>query len=85
MISPADLKSLEALRDCDKGPAAIIFVGDWRWRKGPRLNAILAFLFGPRQVFVHLGMRATVAWYREQPYLVGFHPVEAGPHTEVVQ
>mgnify|MGYP003722444637 CR=1 FL=1 len=35
---------------------AILLVGDWRWRKGPRWKAALAWLFGRREVLVtHLG------------------------------
>lgn len=45
-------------------------VGDHNWRKGPRLPALLAFLFGRRERFVHLGVRCTIAWWRGAPYLI---------------
>ncbi len=50
---------------------AVLLVGDYRWRKGPRLNALCAWLFGRREVFrTHLGDVAEIAWWRGEPYLV---------------
>lgn len=50
---------------------AILLVGDWRWRKGPRIPAFLAWAFGQREVFrTHLGDVAEVAWWRGEPYLI---------------
>ncbi|MEQ5870233.1 hypothetical protein J4E08_10015 [Sagittula sp. NFXS13] len=59
---------------CLKDPSvqdAILLVGDWHWRKGPRLSAWLAWAFGRREVFVtHLDDVACVAWWRGNPYLI---------------
>ena len=50
---------------------AILLVGDWRWRKGPRWKAALAWLFGRREVLVtHLGDVAHLSWWRGEPYLI---------------
>lgn len=50
---------------------ALLLVADWRWRKGPRWKAVLAWLFGEREVFVtHLGHVACLAWWRGEPYLL---------------
>lgn len=50
---------------------AILLVGDYRWRKGPRLAATLAWLFGSREVFrTHLGDVAVISWWRGHPYLI---------------
>lgn len=49
---------------------AIVLVGDHLWRKGPRLKAALAFVFGRRQRFEHLGKHCTVAWFCGNPYLI---------------
>lgn len=56
----------------DLAIGTIVMVGDHLWRKGSRKNAVLAFLFGKRQRFVHLKMRCTVSWWRGHPYLIGF-------------
>ncbi|MCZ4259029.1 hypothetical protein O4H53_26105 [Sulfitobacter sp. G21635-S1] len=82
MIERTDHQSLAQMRECDFDLATVVFVGDWHWRKGPRLMAILAFVFGRRRRFVHLGMAATVAWYRGQPYLIRFNP--ANPASGVL-
>lgn len=50
---------------------AVLLVGDWRWRKGPRWKAAMAWAFGKREVFVtHLGDVACLAWWRGDPYLI---------------
>lgn len=54
---------------------SVVLIGDLNWRKGPVRHAIAAFLFGRRDRFDHLGMRCTVAWWRNQPYLVRFREV----------
>lgn len=54
----------------DMAIGAIVLVGDYNWRDGPWLPATMAFLFGQRQRFEHLGMRCTVAWWRGDPYLI---------------
>lgn len=52
---------------------AILLVGDWRWRKGPRLPALAAFLLGKRQtVRTHLGDVVRLAWWRGEPYLISY-------------
>lgn len=55
----------------DIATGTVVLVGDFNWRKGPMRRALVALLFGRRERFVHLGMRCTVAWWRDQPYLVG--------------
>ena len=54
----------------DLACGAVVLVGDHNWRRGPRLPAALAFLFGKRQRFEHLGMRCLVAWRGGKPYLI---------------
>ena len=50
---------------------AVLLVGDWRWRKGPRWKAFLAWLLGTREVFVtHKGHIAELSWWRGHPYLI---------------
>ncbi|WP_299370450.1 hypothetical protein [uncultured Tateyamaria sp.] len=50
---------------------AILLAGDYRWRRGPRWKAALAWLFGTREVFrTHLGHVAELAWFRGEPYLI---------------
>ncbi len=50
---------------------AVLLVGDYRLRKGPRVKALLAWMFGRREVFrTHLGDVAEIAWWRGEPYLV---------------
>lgn len=49
---------------------AVVLVGDHNWRKGPRLKAALAFVFGHRQRFEHLDKHCTVAWFCGTPYLI---------------
>ena len=55
----------------DAAIGSIVLVGDYNWRRGPTRAAMAAWLFGRRDRFVHLGMRCTVAWWRDQPYLIG--------------
>lgn len=54
----------------DLALGTVVLVGDDNWRRGPVWRAALAFLFGRRQRFTHLGMRCTVAWLNDRPYLV---------------
>ena len=55
----------------DMACAAMVLVGDDNWRKTGRWrDCLMAVLFGRRTRFVHLGMRCTVAWWRDQPYLI---------------
>jgi len=54
----------------DMAIGTIILVGDYRWRKGPRLMAALAFVLGRRQRIEHLGMHCTLAWFCGHPYLI---------------
>ena len=54
----------------DMALGAVVLVGDHNWRKGPKWSALAAFLLGRRQRFTHLGMKCTVAWYEDQPYLI---------------
>lgn len=50
---------------------AILLVGDHNWRQGPLWPALCAFFLGRREVMnTYLGDRATVAWWREQPFLI---------------
>lgn len=60
---------------CDLSVGTVVLVGDYNWRKGPRLTAMCAFLLGSRQRFEHLDMVCTVAWYREKPYLIRMREV----------
>lgn len=59
------------ISDHDMIQSRKVLLGDDNWRCGPMLPALAALLFGRRERFVHLGMRCTVAWWRDQPYLVG--------------
>lgn len=52
-----------------------VLVGDHNWRKGPFWPAMLAYLFGKRERFTHLGMRCTVAWHNGKPYLIDLREV----------
>ncbi len=54
----------------DMAIGTVVLVGDYNWRKGPMWPSIVAMCIGRRQRFVHLGMRCTIAWYKEQPYLI---------------
>ncbi len=54
----------------DQALGMVALVGDYNWRKGPFWPSVCAFLFGRRQRYVHLNMRCTVAWWRDQPYLI---------------
>ena len=54
----------------DAATGSVVLVGDYNWRRGPFRRALGAYLFGRRERFVHLGMRCTVAWWRDQPYLI---------------
>jgi len=56
--------------EADLAYGAVVLVGDHNWRRGPKLAAALAFLFGQRQRFEHLGMRCLVAWRKGEPYLI---------------
>lgn len=60
---------------------AILLVGDWRWRKGPRWKAALAWLLGRREVLrTHLGDVACIAWWRGEPYLIDLEETaDVGP------
>jgi hypothetical protein len=50
---------------------AILLVGDYRWREGPRWKAALAWAFGIREVLrTHKGDIAEIAWWRGEPYLI---------------
>ena len=53
----------------------VVLVGDYNWRKGPFWPAVCATLFGKRQRFEHLGNRCTVAWWKDQPYLIGLREI----------
>ncbi len=54
----------------DAAIGSIVLVGDYNWRKGPVWPSLCALLLGRRQRFDHLGLRCTVAWWREQPFLI---------------
>jgi hypothetical protein len=43
-------------------------------------RALAAFLLGRRQRFVHLGMKCTVAWYKDQPFLINLRETRESPH-----
>jgi hypothetical protein len=50
---------------------AILLVGDWRWRQGPRWKAALAWALGQREVLLtHKGDVAHLSWWRGHPYLI---------------
>lgn len=72
-MSAAVKKVSDAQFDWSVG--TLVLVGDHNWRKGPRLAAMCAFLFGSRQRFEHLDMVCTVAWYRGKPYLIRMREV----------
>lgn len=59
----------------DMAQGAKVLVGDYNWRKGPFWPSVAAFLFGRRERFVHLGMKCTIAWHKEQPYLTSIREV----------
>lgn len=71
------IRGLSAMPMSDASTGAVVLVGDYNWRKGPLWPSLCALVMGRRQRFTHLGKRCTVAWWREQPYLVGFR--EARP------
>jgi hypothetical protein len=54
----------------DMAIGTVVLVGDLNWRKGPLWPSLCALVAGRRQRFEHPGMRCTVAWWREQPYLI---------------
>lgn len=62
----------------DMAIGTITLVGDYNWRKGPMWPSICAFLFGRRQRYVHLDMRCTVAWWKDQPYLISLREIKNG-------
>ncbi len=55
----------------DAAIGSLVLVGDFNWRKGPFWPAMLALAFGRRRRFVHLGMHCTIAFWKDQPYLIG--------------
>jgi len=64
----------------DMALGSVVLVGDHNWRKGPMWRALAAFLLGRRQRFVHLNMRCTVAWYKDQPYLINIRENRVQDH-----
>jgi hypothetical protein len=60
----------------------VIFAGDYNWRKGPKIMALRALLFGRTERFESLGMRATVKWFKGQPYLIRFRPLKSSASAE---
>ncbi len=66
----------------DMALGAVVLVGDHNWRKGPMWRALAAFLLGRRQRFVHLGMKCTVAWYKDQPFLINLRETREPPHGD---
>jgi hypothetical protein len=65
----AAIRELATAEDLSIG--AVVLVGVYNWRKGPLWPSICALFAGKRQRFEHLGMRCTVAWWRDKPYLIG--------------
>lgn len=59
----------------DAAIGSVVLVGDFNWRKGSIWASAMAFMFGRRQRFEHLGMHCTVAWWKDQPYLIGLREV----------
>jgi len=57
---------------------ALVLCGDDNWRKGPFWPAAMAFLFGRRDCFEHLGLRCTIAWYKDRPYLIRIREARHG-------
>lgn len=49
---------------------AVVMVGSQNWSRASWRRKLAVFLFCKRQRFVHLGMRLTVAWRDEKPYLL---------------
>ncbi|WP_282094327.1 hypothetical protein [Epibacterium ulvae] len=56
----------------------VVLIGDHNWRKGSIFKACMAYVFGRRDRFEHLGMRCTVAWYKGKPYLIGLTEARHG-------
>ena len=56
----------------DMNFGAVVLVGDFNWRKRSMRKSVAAWLFGRRDRFTHLGKACTVAWWRDEPYLIGF-------------
>ncbi|PCH70269.1 MAG: hypothetical protein COC12_08420 [Rhodobacteraceae bacterium] len=52
-----------------------VMAGDDNWRKGPLWRSAMAFLFGRRHRFEHLGMRCTIAWWKDEPFLISMREV----------
>lgn len=52
-----------------------VLIGDANLRRGPFWPAFLAWLFGERERFEHLGMRVTLAWRHGKPYLIRLREV----------
>jgi hypothetical protein len=49
----------------------ILLIGDHNWRHGPLWPAICAFCHGRRETIrTHLGDTATIAWWRDRPFLI---------------
>jgi hypothetical protein len=65
------------ITNLDMVKGARVLAGDDNWRKGPVWPAFCAWLLGRRERFTHLGMRCTVAWWRDKPYLIGLREVRA--------
>jgi hypothetical protein len=77
IVGGADpVAELTALPSADLSIGSVVLVGDHNWRKGPLWPSLCALVFGRRQRFTHLGMRCTVAWWRDQPYLVRVDEVD---------
>lgn len=71
IVGGADpVAELKAQPSADLSVGSVVLVGDYNWRKGPLWPSLCALVFGRRQRFTHLGLRCTVAWWREQPYLI---------------
>ena len=77
IVDGADpVAGLKALPSADLSVGSVVLVGDHNWRKGPLWPSLCAFVFGRRQRFTHLGLHCTVAWWRDQPYLIGIAEVD---------
>ncbi|MGK8234039.1 hypothetical protein ACLGGT_14290 [Roseovarius sp. MS2] len=69
-LIPTAMDDLAGIPSKDLSTGGKVMVGDHNWRRAPLSRRVRIFLFGRRERITHLGMRCTVAWWREQPYLI---------------
>lgn len=72
-LSEGDMEAVQKLKSlhaADLSIGSVVLLGDHNWREGAFWSSICALVAGRRHTFEHLGLRCTIAWWRDQPYLI---------------